>query len=297
MNALYVHSDSFQRPASLDPKLCLEGDETASMVQRIINRFEGLGIRVNPSSRLLKYKSILANNTSSSLERDIAQNNALLESLQFLAIANSLENMSDSKAWSKRIQSAMAGATTATNDSLSSRARSLQFELFMMAVLVAAGFEVEPAEPDLLVTLGNSQVLAVAVKRPKSETKIMRNLHSAAQQIAVVGLPGIIAIDLSFVERVQKPIWISKPNDQQVTARVILDGYVAENQGQLLRVMDCPCVVGVLLYMSCVVRTVRPHVMMASRRWVLIGQEPHPSAMQVMRAIQELGREPIVTKL
>jgi len=287
---IYVFSDSFQPRIPVDRSSCLAGSELGQHVEQIIVQIEKLGIRVNRSSRLREYQELLSSNTPKFAEgEEVTFNWALLECLQFSVIVRSLEMLEANSCWLPKLQSAVTGATFANDDSESSRARSDQCELYFMGMLLHAGFAVELGEPDLLVKLSDKETLAMAVKRPRSEKKVFKNIRAGIRQLPIGGPAGVVAIDLSFIEHVAKPLYIYEAVNEQVPAAILLDGYARENWLDLLRAGRGPNTLGLLLHLSCGVRSLRPNLAMISRRWLFVANEFDPRVDKLTRAIQSLG--------
>lgn len=160
-----------------------------------------------------------------------------------------------------------------------------------MACLSAAGFQVEKHEPDLRAQIGDTAV-AFAVKRLRSAVKLERNLGDAARQIAHHGLPGFIVLDLSFIERIEKPIYVHRLEHQQAIAAVMADGFAEENKRILFRAAKRPCVLGVLLHASLIGRSIDPVSRFVSRRWLLCTATDSSVARNLSVAIQRLGSVP-----
>jgi hypothetical protein len=200
-----------------------------------------------------------------------------------------MEMLDANSCWLPKLQSAVTGATFAKDDPEGSRARSDQCELYFMGMLLHAGFAVELGEPDLLVKVSDNEKLGIAVKRPRSERKVLRNIRAGAMQIAIDGPPGIVALDLTFTEHLGKPVYIQEAESQQLVAAILLDGYARENLPDLLRAARGPNALGLLLHVSCGVRSLRPDLTMISRRWLFVADEFDPRTGRLVRAIQRLG--------
>ena len=287
-HGLTCESDSFAYPATLDTALLLDGNAIGDRIGLVIDQIERLGVSVHPASRLREYQKILSSDTSRSVSVVLKQNLALLESLQFAAIARAFATGAPCDPWINKLRSAVGGAVWAEDDSSSSRARSDQCELHLMAVLIAAGLQVAIHEPDLHVQLDESTVVAIAAKRPRSRSKLMKNARHAACQIAKLGVPGLVFLDLTFVKHVPKPLYVSSVSAIQVPAMVILDEYARSNWNELLKVARIPFVQGILLYLTCVVRSLKPHVILPSRRWLIIGDQPRVEVARIARSIQRV---------
>jgi hypothetical protein len=288
MDSFVAVSDSFQFTAPIDWSLCWSSARTAEKVGEIISRIQDFGVRVHPASRLRTYQSVLAMPVSSDRSAANRQDLALQEALQFLTVTRLLKTV-DVPDLREKLKSAVGGAPFVFDDPARSKARSDQAELYVAAVLAAAGFGVEFAEPDLIVQMSDGTRVAVAVKRPRSKRKIRRNLRKATRQVVRAGLPGVVVADLSFVEGVGKPIFVRDPQAQLLLAAVLLDGYAREHETMLLEIAKRQNVVGVLLHLTSMVQSLDPPVRMASRRWLALGRDFHPALNEITKAIQRVG--------
>lgn len=77
-------------------------------------------------------------------------------------------------------------------------ARDAQLELMMGAALKAAGARVTFSEPDVRAKWGDHDVV-IAAKRVSSRAKLEANIRKARDQIAGVGIPGLIAVDCTVL--------------------------------------------------------------------------------------------------
>ncbi|MCI0674204.1 MAG: hypothetical protein L0Y42_00320 [Phycisphaerales bacterium] len=282
-------SDSITLDAVPDMSLLQGTSDTAAIIRQIVETLNGFGAQIHASSRLHQYARMFeADDDPSTVQLD----HALLESLQFLAVGRALKNLKYVKPWLSKINSASRGRAVASDDKTDSRARSDQFELFVMACLTEAGFAVVPAEPDLRSQIGTHEA-AFAAKRLRSVQKLRRNLHDACKQLAVHKRPGFVVIDLSFVNRMTKPTYVPHLGQQQAIAAVMLDGFVEEQQREIFDVAKRPYVSGVILHASVVGRSIEPVARFVSRRWLLCAGHDSELARIVGAAFQRIGRRPI----
>lgn len=79
-------------------------------------------------------------------------------------------------------------------------ARSIQFELYVAAVLALGGAIINLGEPDLLLSLGD-ECVGVAVKRLRKHKKLMPRIKGAQDQIKKSGRRGFIAVNLDIFYR------------------------------------------------------------------------------------------------
>ena len=176
--------------------------------------------------------------------------------------------MQDPQPWLPSLNLACGGPVLATSVQSDRKAQSAQFELFTMACLTMAGFQTLSSEPDLQACIGGEEV-AFAAKRLRSVSKFRRNLRSACKQLARHRIPGFAVIDLSFVESLQKPVYVPRLEQQQALAAILLDGFAEEHERDIFDVAHHSHVRGVLLHASAICRSVRPPARFVSRRWLL----------------------------
>ncbi len=117
---------------------------------------------------------------------------ALTESRHFIAIVeNLIDHLDDTD-----LRELIKGSQDPASDRPSARARDKEFEKYVAAVLLLAGFPVALAEPDVLIQLPNG-IRSVAVKRLWSRNKLEDNLRSASKQIAKSGYPGYVVLEIT----------------------------------------------------------------------------------------------------
>ncbi len=153
------------------------------------------------------------------------------------------------------------------------------------------GFNVVPAEPDLRAQIGLEEA-AFAAKRLRSVRKLHQNLRSAGKQLAVHGIPGFVVVDLSFVNRIEKPIYVPELRQQQAIVAVMLDGFAHEHEHEIFDAAKQPFVRDVILHASVVGRSVEPLARFASRRWLLCANQPSEVANIMAAVLQRLVAHP-----
>src|SRR6185436_4449683 len=96
-------SDPFTLDAAPDFSLLQENRSTASQIRELAQALKSLDARINPSSRLFQYASMLEGDDDTAT---LSLDQALLESLQFLAIRRALCRMDDPSPWLPTLSSA-----------------------------------------------------------------------------------------------------------------------------------------------------------------------------------------------
>src|SRR5689334_10391943 len=181
----------------------------------LLDRLGQLGVVVPPGSRLLRYLSELQ---TAAIEQYSDPPEAvrrvwhrlLAEVDDFETIVTSLGHRPEVEGWREKLQVALGGGVVRTDEVRHSPARDIQFELLVAAVFRRAGYAVQLAEPDILIstTIGP---FGIAAKRLYSLTKVEANIRKAAKQIAGANCPGIIATDVSI---------LINPKDVELNVRI-----------------------------------------------------------------------------
>lgn len=285
-------SDSFTFSAEINSSSALDNPAIARLIRTVVSRFHRAGAIVNPSSRLQRYASLFdANPPTDDADGQWALDTALLETLQFVAVSEAFGD--DLSRLAGDLSIAAGGSVDATRDRPDCKARSLQFELFLLSCLHASGLTVERHEPDIVVTTSQGAAVAIAAKRLRSEAKLIRNLRKGRSQVVRSQIGGLIAIDLSFVESIRKPVYVRDWRQHQVVSTVVLDQFVRDNDKTVMAAMSGTLVVGVLFHFGCVVRSLAPAARMISRRWIFLQTQPPPvneATLEIMERLQVIGR-------
>lgn len=143
------------------------------------------------------------------------------------------------------------------------------------------------------MTTSSGASVSIAAKRLRSETKLAKNLRKGRSQVIQSQKNGLIAIDLSFVESIRKPVYVRDLRQHQVVSKVVLDQFVRTNENAVVSVMDGTPVIGVLFHFACVVRSFAPAARMTSRRWIFLQTQPPPveeATLEILERLQAIGR-------
>lgn len=179
-------------------------NENLREIQEIYEQFERLGVPTVPSSRINAYRAAFK-----SLKRAVEENrrpdlslaammlHAMVEREQLKIIVRAAAASTDRAAWDEQLRRLVSGMSIPTPGSKHSPAHDFQFETYVAAVAELSGYKVSFAEPDVIVRNG-TRVFGIAAKRPRSKRRIEKNCRKAANQIRQSGMPGIIALDVSF---------------------------------------------------------------------------------------------------
>jgi hypothetical protein len=216
--------------------------------------FERLGVTTVSASRINAYRNAIqsfmeaaAGKRKFDMSLAVRIMNASVEVYQLQKIVQAAESSSQREMWRCRLVPLISGAESPKDESAAASARDAQFESFIGAVFELSGFAVEFTEPDLIVS-DDSQRFAIAAKRPRNARAIDRNCKKAVRQLRRAGLPGLIALDLSFA--LQADLCINGDDARAALQYLdsIANGFVFDNRVRLKELCDEPCVFGILAH-------------------------------------------------
>jgi hypothetical protein len=104
---------------------------------------------------------------------------------------------------------------------------------------------------------------------------------------------GLVAVDLSFVESIRKPVYVRDWCQHQILSKVVLDQFVRDNEKAVMSAVKGTSVIGVLFHFGCVVRSLAPAARMVSRRWIFLKTQPPPAneaTLELVERLQVIGR-------
>jgi hypothetical protein len=127
---------------------------------------------------------------------NVAQH-AVVELLQLETIVDLLANGTEIAGTLPRLETALGGRSISHQDKSDAGARSVQFELYLAAILQLLGLRVSLEEPDIVARTHDS-TFGVAAKRLRSTSNVKANIRKADKQLSIAGIPGLIALDLAF---------------------------------------------------------------------------------------------------
>ena len=162
------------------------------------------GLRVSGAGRFAEYKRCIERATSHR-EGHVGVNDedrgvlyrAMIETHELCLIAEELGSGAEVPGWKEKTQIALGGKPVAGTQQ-HDHARDIQFELYLAAVARRSGFEVRLDEPDVICLDEGWGRIALAAKRIQSEGKIERHLRKASSQLEASGIPGLVAVDLTW---------------------------------------------------------------------------------------------------
>jgi hypothetical protein len=190
--------------------------ELRERTQEVLEFLKSEGMRLHPMSRFQQYlKQFDAMSRADGVivptGFDLRTwHRSLLELSDLHLIVNELCRPPEVMGWRKAFQQIVSGEPIPIDEVKHSRSRDIQFELVTAAMLRAAGYEIELAEPDVVVKV-QKRKYGVAAKRPRSFGNLDKVVKDADAQIGRSGHDGFIALDLSS---------LLNPLDRPITASV-----------------------------------------------------------------------------
>jgi len=181
----------------LGPDLGVIGaSQLVDMATWTLNRFRELRIPVPQDSRLERARSIVGAASSGHALNSPQLAEAIRTVLEMRWIARALR---DAPPRPQRLTNAVAtmlsGPDIEEAANGRTKPRSLQFELYIAALLTAGRVPVKYEEPDLLIHYLGEWV-GIAVKRPRSRRRIAKLIDKAADQIERRASRGMVAINV-----------------------------------------------------------------------------------------------------
>jgi len=188
-----------QNPNYFEEKSRYSFEEIVKNTEESLSKLSSIGLRVSGPNRfssfvkrMRSFGSVLKSSDLSSKDFDIASlSEGVRDSSELRAIVSSEKAMSECK---KELQLMLGGSTFPSEDRLT-RARDLQFQLYLSSVMDISGFRIVNEEPDFSFYFKDRKY-SVAAKRISSVDMICKRLSKAKDQIKKHNNCGLIAISL-----------------------------------------------------------------------------------------------------
>jgi hypothetical protein len=217
------------------------------------------GIRLSPSSRFARYINALESDSDRSAngQPDISpqlSHRAHLEIDDLRLIAQYLPEIPSRHDWRIDFQRLIKGAALPAVGSRDTRARDFQFEFVTAAMLRRAGFDVERAEPDIIIRSTPSPI-AVAAKRLVSPNSLVRQCQRAVRQIRASGLDGVVVVDVT--DMIYDPNLIVQAEsfrDAHFTVSEAVSERLRSEAPGIRRRLDPRTVIALIFYVAVLVR-------------------------------------------
>ena len=198
MNQIYIKTVDIERCNTT------AFDDNLREIQDVYAQFEQLGIPTVSSSRINTYRDAFESLRQASKEKrrpDLSLATLMLHTMvefaQLRTIVKAAMASPERISLNDQLGRLISGTSVPTPLYKHSPAHDFQFESFLGAVAELSGYKVNFAEPDIIVQC-DTYTFGIAAKRPRSKRAVEKNCRKAASQIRQSGLPGIIALEMSF---------------------------------------------------------------------------------------------------
>lgn len=243
-----------------------DAQSTTGLLERfdaLQSQLENNDIVVKPGSRFYNYRNVLehfdevaetaeAENVNFKLLR---QANYEIELLT--VIVEQLSSEPQIGGWRSEVERLISGRDLPEKEGRDASPRDFQFELYVAALSRKAGFSIELAEPDVIVSHPDLE-FGIAAKRPKSLGRVRPNIKKASEQIRRSDRQGSIAVDLSLAANPKNSCMIAEDTDVGVHAQdAYLDEYLVK-KGPKIREVVGEKVIGITLFMSSTILAKKP---------------------------------------
>jgi hypothetical protein len=244
------HFDFVRRPLVAYEKIIKDA-------KRIEERLAHSGVSPASNSRIVRYRKIIELFLNIATGRQLQTHmdlrllhQAIFEVGQIETIVEEFLKPPVSSEWRSRVLELISGQPLPQTEKEQSKARDIQFELFVAARCRASGYLVEPKEPDILVQDEHGN-FGIAAKRPKSPKTLERRIRKGSHQIDDSGMPGILAIDLSLIHNPENKILLfDKQGDDIEIVQRIADRFVQLNSRRIRSMVKLPNVFGIVVCMA-----------------------------------------------
>ena len=213
-------------------------------MRAVYTHLQSLGATTVPSSRIGTYLNafeqfIAAGKGERPFDLLLAYTmlTAFVEFTELKAIFKAATLSDNPLTWQARIRD-LASGRVFDHRAAETGTRDFQFECFAGAVAQLAGYSVTFTEPDLLISDGRMS-FSVAAKRPRSISKLRRHFRKGLAQIRTSGVPGLIAIDASYLIFRDQCINTNALEGATATIHLAVDSFVDSQQG-LFMAPDLP---------------------------------------------------------
>jgi hypothetical protein len=188
--------------------------ELVTRLTTVLEQLAAIGVSLKPSSRFDSYireleAAVPLQYTTPPAVVARRWHRLLVEVGDLEQIVQSLGADPPIAGWIALLEESLSGSFLRTEEQKHSRARDIQFELLLAAVLRNCGYHPVFAEPDIRVDIAGTSI-GIAAKRPRSRARLQTTVKAAAKQIIALQLQGLVAVDISV---------IANPEDKHLTTR------------------------------------------------------------------------------
>ncbi len=238
-------------------------EQLAENLRSLTDRLTRHGLRMSVSGRFAEYErcidralSFSEGHVAVSDEDLVVLHRAMIETYELGLIVEELGGRPGVAGWKEKTQDVLGGRAVGGGANRHDLARDIQFELYIAALTRRAGFQVHLGEPDVLCFDEELGDLALAAKRIQSKRKIRKRIKEANKQLRDSGIPGFVAVDLTWAVPEFNAIRRGASNDS-IGAALNADvrSYVEDNALMLLKEIDTRWTYALLVHVAapCVV--------------------------------------------
>ncbi len=234
---------------------------------------EANGIRVNPSSRFREYlrqldAAVKADGVTVPKSLDLAVwHRSLIEIDDLALVVETLSANPPVSGWKEAVERSLSGGLRRTDEVKHSPARDIQFELVIASILRKARYDVELAEPDVMVT-SETPSFGFAAKRPRTTAKMDKNIRDGDKQIIRTPFDGILALDLTV---------LVSPTDAHLTTtdfaaafefvKQVANNFIHRNGGRVRSLVTTARTFGLIVHVAAPVYDAATPRLAYARRW------------------------------
>ena len=243
----------------------------------VYSYFEGLVLPTLDSSRIGEYRRVFrlllawsAGGKKPTQAQAEVFFHAKVEFAQLRRIIAAASASSDQDSWNKQLCTLANDLAVPTRKAKHSSARDFQWEAYLAAIFELSGCTVHFQEPPDLIVSTDSFRLGCAAKRPRSVRKIEANCRDAANQIRRSGLPGIVALDLSFALGVGGCINTDDIEGAATYVEAATVQFLAQHGSVLARTCDAESVIAIITYLHMPVLVIPTLEVTSAFRWTIL---------------------------
>jgi hypothetical protein len=190
----------------------------------VVERLTDFGVRINPSSRVGRMLRTLRR--PEIIEPDDLDYGVVLESIrdmyQLRLIVETMDAHWESRQFRMAANFLRKDLALPQDERKDTPGRNHQFQLYVAALCTNARVPTRHEEPDVTCVVGGT-TFGIAAKRLKTIESLGENVKDAANQIRKVGIPGIIALDLTLAQN---------PTNRRITSSLESQFYVHRSQAK-----------------------------------------------------------------
>lgn len=169
-----------------------------SLIDRVAANLSLLRLNAPPSSRIMRHikraeEAGKMPHPTVATPRQFRPINQAFSDLSVLDLA--LRTLGRNPKWRPHFERVLSGAPLPWEDA-NDLARNTEFELYLGAILAAAGYSVWPGEPDVVASLQGWE-LSFAAKRLRSERALQRRAEEGLDQVVRSKRPGFVVMEVS----------------------------------------------------------------------------------------------------